>query len=498
MANTQIYTCAYCKSKNRADPVRVDYAVCGVCGNRIVATYYDILEVSRSASGDDLKKSYRHLALKWHPDTNKAPQANEIFKSINEAYTILSNPAKRKEYDSTFNTTEQYTAPHVNEQEAIQLFIYEMIQFGLELALENHDWSRIEPQLIARGCPSELAKEIAINCQNYRKKIVRKRALRPFLWGLFWFALGTIITLGSYNAASPGQTYTVMWGAVLFGGISMARALYYLVTGSMPGKSQKKAASLATKKTSRIWTYLVGLATICVIGGVVVAIAYARNKVATTITAAASSSQATQASGYDNASSNDLSSASNNQSATETTSASQASPAPTDDNTSSNYASDNQSATEASSTQVTPPASKLSSLTQSEITQQMANTVEVSTGNDFVPASAPVTVSDGNGGTLTTVVGLRNPSADGHGQLVFFWHNNQFLGWNSTFETIAIVGLTSSSTGEFDVSYAHYAPSDPMSSPSLPPIMISYTWNGSTLTASGTPPVITGAQVKAK
>ncbi|TMI28253.1 molecular chaperone DnaJ [Candidatus Bathyarchaeota archaeon] len=61
--------------------------------------YYDVLGVPRNASKDDIKGSYRKLALQYHPDRNKAPEATEKFKEISEAYAILSDEEKRKQYD---------------------------------------------------------------------------------------------------------------------------------------------------------------------------------------------------------------------------------------------------------------------------------------------------------------------------------------------------------------------------------------------------------------
>jgi len=61
--------------------------------------YYDLLGVKKTATAPELKKSYRQLALKYHPDRNKSAEATEKFKKISEAYEILSNTEKRKKYD---------------------------------------------------------------------------------------------------------------------------------------------------------------------------------------------------------------------------------------------------------------------------------------------------------------------------------------------------------------------------------------------------------------
>lgn len=60
---------------------------------------YDTLGVSKSASGDEIKKAYRRLARKYHPDINKEPGAEDKFKEINAAYEILSDEKKRAQYD---------------------------------------------------------------------------------------------------------------------------------------------------------------------------------------------------------------------------------------------------------------------------------------------------------------------------------------------------------------------------------------------------------------
>lgn len=61
--------------------------------------YYEILGLTSKATSDDIKKSYRELAKKYHPDINRSSTSEELFKLISEAYEVLSDDAKRREYD---------------------------------------------------------------------------------------------------------------------------------------------------------------------------------------------------------------------------------------------------------------------------------------------------------------------------------------------------------------------------------------------------------------
>jgi len=62
--------------------------------------YYEILGVAKTASQDEIKKSYRKLAFQFHPDRNKDdPKSEEKFKEAAEAYEVLGDPEKRKIYD---------------------------------------------------------------------------------------------------------------------------------------------------------------------------------------------------------------------------------------------------------------------------------------------------------------------------------------------------------------------------------------------------------------
>ena len=61
--------------------------------------FYKLLGVTKDSEESELKKSYRKIALKVHPDKNKAPNAEDAFKKISAAYDVLSTPEKKRQYD---------------------------------------------------------------------------------------------------------------------------------------------------------------------------------------------------------------------------------------------------------------------------------------------------------------------------------------------------------------------------------------------------------------
>ena len=74
---------------------------------------YEILGLTNNASDDEIKKAYRKLAIKYHPDKNKEPGATEKFQEISNAYNILSDPEKKQNYDR-FGTTDEQQMPDMS------------------------------------------------------------------------------------------------------------------------------------------------------------------------------------------------------------------------------------------------------------------------------------------------------------------------------------------------------------------------------------------------
>jgi len=68
--------------------------------NASARDFYEVLGVPKTATKDDIKAAYRKLALQYHPDRNKSPEAEEKFKQLSEAYAVLSDDEKRKQYDT--------------------------------------------------------------------------------------------------------------------------------------------------------------------------------------------------------------------------------------------------------------------------------------------------------------------------------------------------------------------------------------------------------------
>ncbi|MEO5799844.1 MAG: molecular chaperone DnaJ [Gemmatimonadales bacterium] len=98
---------------------------------------YVMLEIGREATDDEIKKSYRRLAMVYHPDRNSAPDAEAKFKDISEAYQILSDPDKRAHYDR-FGTAPGASSgfggnagfEHIDLSEALNIFMRDFGGFG--------------------------------------------------------------------------------------------------------------------------------------------------------------------------------------------------------------------------------------------------------------------------------------------------------------------------------------------------------------------------------
>lgn len=92
--------------------------------------YYKILSVSRTASSADIKRAYRKLSLKYHPDKNSSPDASQKFAEIAAAYDVLSDPEKREAYNRGGEEAVQMQEQRANTPQADPFSIFEHFGFG--------------------------------------------------------------------------------------------------------------------------------------------------------------------------------------------------------------------------------------------------------------------------------------------------------------------------------------------------------------------------------
>jgi hypothetical protein len=99
-----------------------------------------------------------------------------------------------------------------------------------------------------------------------------------------------------------------------------------------------------------------------------------------------------------------------------------------------------------------------------------------------------VSTTGPDGSIFIGMAGFRSPSADGAPMWVFFFNGDTYLGTDTLMPSLGLSLVGSPAPGQINVSYTNYAPNDPLCCPSLPPVTITYTWNGQSVTPSGTPP----------
>lgn len=152
-------------------------------------TFYDILGVTSDASDEDVKRAYRRLAKKMHPDAGGTAQHMHL---LNRAYEALKTQSNRAHYDLTISssTVEQSSQPAEDSSSS------------------QEETLQLERQMVAKA---------------------KEGARRTLFSGVLVLILGIIITAVTYNMAGAGGTYIIMTGSILWGGVAIFRGWYHLL-----------------------------------------------------------------------------------------------------------------------------------------------------------------------------------------------------------------------------------------------------------------------------
>ncbi|HEY3474846.1 MAG TPA: DnaJ domain-containing protein, partial [Anaerolineales bacterium] len=140
--------------------------------------YYSLLGLTRDASQEEIKRAYFEAAQKLHPDKNTAAGETELFLGVQQAYEVLSNPARRKQYDATLSPEEKLILPYTHHviysrPNLVHLDEGQMIYFILELG--PPDEARAAPSPPLNVC---LVLDRSTSMQGEKMDIVKATAIQ--------------------------------------------------------------------------------------------------------------------------------------------------------------------------------------------------------------------------------------------------------------------------------------------------------------------------------
>jgi len=159
--------------------------------------YYKILGVSQSVDDATIKRAYREMSMKWHPDRNPSVNVTAIMQDINEAYAILKDVAKRSRYNIEY---EQFCGTFENEEkspenEKINTDDKERSQANWTYEYDVQDENLRKDIKDARKYAQELVEEFMKELKETSKVAAKGAATNVFNYAVGWVIGGIILTL---------------------------------------------------------------------------------------------------------------------------------------------------------------------------------------------------------------------------------------------------------------------------------------------------------------
>ena len=210
------------RCSNCGKEVSEDERFCTECGQKLMDSYYDVLQVSTRAEPAVITAAYKRLAQTYHPDKSKDPEASAKMAKINVAYEVLSDPIKRAAYDRTFKVTYEPQEPET-EQPTEENIIVGVMRFAAEKAAEGKNRTQVADELARMGVPYDVAAEVVKRVFEYRSAVRSREGKKSIGCGLAMLIVGGLVTGITYLAASgpEGGTYLVTTGLFICGAITL-------------------------------------------------------------------------------------------------------------------------------------------------------------------------------------------------------------------------------------------------------------------------------------
>ena len=157
--------------------------------------YYKILGVSLSANDAEIKKAYREMSMKWHPDRNPDIDVTATMQDINEAYTILKDAVKRSRYDKEYQRFRGTFDKEDKAQDTVKTENDNQSQSEWTYEYDVQDENLKEDIKNAREYAKKLVKEFLKELKESSKVAVKGAATNAFNYTIGWVVAGIILTI---------------------------------------------------------------------------------------------------------------------------------------------------------------------------------------------------------------------------------------------------------------------------------------------------------------
>lgn len=157
--------------------------------------YYKILGVSSSANGAEIKKAYREMSMKWHPDRNPDIDVTATMQDINEAYAILKDAAKRSRYNEEYKRFCGTFAKEAKGQDTVNTENKKQSQSEWTYDYDVQDENLKEDIKNAREYAKELVEKFLKELKETSKVAAKGAATNAFNYTVGWVVAGAFITI---------------------------------------------------------------------------------------------------------------------------------------------------------------------------------------------------------------------------------------------------------------------------------------------------------------